>query len=86
LTADQRGPPVKTQFALADDNGVVTVLGAARVLLSGFVLGEQSDQVRVGEWQVVDDASTPTGNTVSAVARRDAPAPAMSASQTSVSR
>ncbi len=59
-----------TRFALTDDNGVVAVLGAARVLLGGLVFGEQSDQVRVGERQVVDDASAPARSTRSPRRRR----------------
>ncbi len=50
-----------TGFALTDDNGVVAVLDAARVLLGGLVLGQQSNQVGIGERQVIDDASTPAG-------------------------
>ncbi|MEC3976868.1 hypothetical protein [Amycolatopsis sp. H20-H5] len=51
-----------TRFALTDDNGVVAVLGAARVLLGGLVLGEQSDQVGISERQVVDDTRAPVSH------------------------
>jgi hypothetical protein len=51
-----------TRLALTDDDGVVAVPGAARVLLGGFVLGEQSDQVGFGERKVVDDAGAPVGH------------------------
>lgn len=47
------------RFAHADDDGIVAILGAARVLLGGFILGEQGDQVGVGERQMVGDASAP---------------------------
>lgn len=46
----EQADPV-TRFAFAADNGVVAVPGAAHVLLGGLVLGEQSDQLRIGERQ-----------------------------------
>ena len=43
-------------------HGVVSVPSAAGVLFGGFVLGEQGDQIGVGERQVVDDAGPPAGH------------------------
>lgn len=58
-----------TPFALAAD-GVVAVQGATRVQFGGFILGEQSGQVGVGEWQVVDDALRESWSTRSPWRRR----------------